>query len=45
VIYYFHDDQHPLLLLALYAKNAQSDMTSEQRREFSALVALLKSEF
>jgi len=38
VIYYFHDDAVPILLLAIYAKNDKSDLSAMEKREFAALV-------
>jgi hypothetical protein len=38
VVYYYHDDQIPILLLALYAKNEKSDLTVPEKKEIVALV-------
>ncbi len=38
VIYYYHDDTMPLLLLVAYAKSAVADITADQKRRISALV-------
>jgi hypothetical protein len=38
VVYYFHDDRVPILLLALYAKNEKGDLTTAEKRELAALV-------
>ena len=38
VIYYFHDDEMPILLLAIYAKNEKDDLSNAERREFAGLV-------
>jgi hypothetical protein len=38
VVYYFHDDAVPILLLAIYAKNDKGDLNARERREFAALV-------
>ena len=38
VVYYFHDADIPIFLLALYAKNEKGDLTVKERREFRALV-------
>lgn len=38
VVYYFHDPGMPLHLLALYAKNEQSDLSAREKKEFTALV-------
>jgi hypothetical protein len=37
VVYYFHDPDMPLHLLALYAKNEKSDLTAREKKEFAAL--------
>lgn len=36
VVYYFYNGDFPILLLALYAKNEKSDLTSSEKREFAA---------
>ena len=38
VIYYFHDEGMPILLLALYAKNEKGDLSMREKRELAALV-------
>jgi len=38
VVYYFHDDRVPILLLALYAKNDKGDLTAAEKKEFAASV-------
>lgn len=38
VVYYFHDDDVPILLLAIYAKNEKSDLTAAEKKEFATLV-------
>ena len=38
VVYYFHDVDVPILLLAIYAKNDKADLTAGEKKEFSALV-------
>jgi len=45
VIYYFHNADVPLFLLAIFAKNVQSDLTPRQRRALAAQLAALKSEW
>ena len=37
VISYFYDTDVPILLLALYAKNEKSDLTTAERKEFGEL--------
>jgi hypothetical protein len=41
VIYYFHDEQMPLYLLSLFAKNEQANLSQAERNELSDLVGLL----
>jgi hypothetical protein len=36
VVYYFYNENFPILLLALYAKNEKSDLTTAEKREFAA---------
>lgn len=43
VIYYFLDETMPLYALLAYAKNAQDDMTPDEKRVVSALVVALKA--
>jgi mRNA-degrading endonuclease RelE of RelBE toxin-antitoxin system len=38
VIYYFYNTDHPVLLVALYAKNEKADLSAEDKRKFTALV-------
>jgi hypothetical protein len=38
VVYYYHDDPVPILLLALYAKNQKGDLTAAEKKEFAARV-------
>jgi RelE toxin of RelE / RelB toxin-antitoxin system len=38
VVYYFYNEDFPILLLALYAKNEKSDLTAAEKREFAALI-------
>jgi hypothetical protein len=38
VVYYFHDDRVPILLLALYAKNEKGDLTAAEKKELATLV-------
>lgn len=37
IIYYFHDVDVPILLLALYAKNEKGDLTPREKKEFGEL--------
>ena len=43
VIYYYLDETMPLYALLAYAKNAKTDMTPDEKRAASALVAMLKA--
>ena len=43
IIYYFLDGTMPLYALLAYAKNAQEDMTPDEKRVVSALVSALKA--
>ena len=43
VIYYFLDETMPLYALLAYAKNAQDDMTPDEKRVVVALVVALKA--
>lgn len=38
VVYYFYNPDHPVLLLALYAKNEKADVSARDKRAFIALV-------
>jgi hypothetical protein len=38
VVYYFHDSDMPIYLLALYAKNEKGDLTPTEKKEFARLV-------
>jgi len=38
VIYYYHDDTIPLLLLLAYAKSSASDITADQRHRIADLI-------
>lgn len=45
VIYFFHDVQTPLFLLLVYAKAQREGMTSDQKKQVRALVAILKQTY
>jgi hypothetical protein len=45
VIYWFHSGEYPAVLLMVYAKNAASDLTAEQRKRLSALADALLDDF
>ena len=37
VIYWYHSDGYPAVLLAVFAKNEASDLTADQRKRFAAI--------
>ncbi|MBI1208531.1 MAG: addiction module toxin RelE [Azospirillum sp.] len=39
VIYYYHDDTLPVLLLLAYAKGAADDLSADQKRRIAGLVS------
>jgi mRNA-degrading endonuclease RelE of RelBE toxin-antitoxin system len=43
VIYYYHDESIPLYALLVYPKSVKLDLTSDDKRAVSALVAALKA--
>jgi mRNA-degrading endonuclease RelE of RelBE toxin-antitoxin system len=43
VIYYYLDETIPIYALLAYAKNAQADMTPDEKRTVAALAAALKA--
>jgi hypothetical protein len=43
VIYYFHDERIPLLLLNAYAKNEQANISHAERNAYRQLVAEIAS--
>lgn len=38
VVYYFHNTDRPILLLAIYAKNEKADLTAAEKKQFTTLV-------
>ncbi len=42
MIYYFHDLDAPIYAVLVYGKGSQADLTSDQRKTASILVADLK---
>ena len=38
VVYYFHDPDMPIYLLALYAKNEKDGLSAREKREFAEFV-------
>lgn len=45
VIYFYHDDAHPLYALLVYAKNVQADLTPDEKKAVKTLVDQLKTEW
>ncbi len=43
VIYFYHDADHPLYLLMVYAKVRQENLTPEEKKAVRTLVAALKT--
>lgn len=41
VIYFFHDEEIPLYLLTLFAKNERANLTKAERNELAGLVDVL----
>ena len=44
VIYYFFDEENPLLALYLYGKNEQGNLTPAEKRLATSLAAAMKAE-
>jgi hypothetical protein len=38
VVYYFHANDVPIFLVAVYAKNEKADLTEGEKKEFAALL-------
>ena len=38
IIYYFYNTEHPVLLVALYAKNEKADLSAQDKKRIVALV-------
>jgi len=45
VIYYFHNIDVPLFLMAIYAKNVQTDLSARQRVALTGQLRALKSDW
>jgi hypothetical protein len=45
VVYWFHSEGYPAVLLMVYAKNAASDLTNEQRNRLIAISETLLDDF
>ena len=44
VIYYFHNFDIPLFLMAIFAKNIQTDLTARQRKALARQLSALRAE-
>jgi predicted NAD-dependent protein-ADP-ribosyltransferase YbiA (DUF1768 family) len=45
VIHYFHNLDVPLFLMAIFAKNIQTDLTPQQRKALARQLSALKMEW
>jgi hypothetical protein len=45
VVYWFHTENYPLVLLALFAKNEASDLSSDERKTLSRIADQLIEDF
>ena len=45
MIYYFHNIDVPLFLMAIYAKNVQTDLSVQQRTALAAQLRALKRDW
>ncbi|MHC1711909.1 MAG: type II toxin-antitoxin system RelE/ParE family toxin [Solidesulfovibrio sp.] len=45
VVYYFYDVNFPVFLITIYAKNAQENISNEERNELKKLSSLLISAY
>ena len=45
LITYFHDEDMPVLLIAFYAKNAQTDLDARQRKAAKALTDAIRAQY
>jgi hypothetical protein len=45
VIYWFHSESYPAVLLWVFAKNDASDLTADQRRQLAAVTSGLLDDF
>ena len=43
MIYYYLDEKMPIYLLLVYGKSARTDLTPDEKRAVSTLVAALKA--
>jgi hypothetical protein len=45
VVYWFHSERCPIVLLALFAKNEASDLSSAERQGLMKIVELLRGDY
>jgi hypothetical protein len=45
VIYFFHDSEVPVLLVAIYAKNEKGDLTAAEKKEFFGLLKVFVAQW
>ena len=45
VIYWFHSENYPIVLLALFAKNEASDLSHDERRALAKMAELFMKEY
>jgi len=38
IIYYFYNTDHPVLFVAIYAKNEKADLSAQDKKQFTVLV-------
>jgi len=43
VIYYFFDENNPILALLLYGKNEQSNLTAQEKKLVTSIAAAMKA--
>jgi hypothetical protein len=44
VVYFYYDEEVPLFLLKAYAKSQAADITSDDKRAFTAVTAAIKAQ-
>jgi hypothetical protein len=45
VVYWFHSERCPIVLLALFAKNEASDLSADERQGLMKIVELLREDY
>ena len=45
VIYYYHDQHMPILLITIYPKSAKSDLSQAEKKELQKLIPVLVSTY